>query len=632
MSDTEKVIATQRFYGGQSSDDAVGPNASFSYSRALDHRSKPSQLSVLPGPRQLSQGVVADLILKMEQVASGLRYGYGDAGNIYKINNNVITFVNKLSTGSDGMLYRSDTDALYFATQTDVQRYYPISGTPTFDVTYGPSKSIDTAAYRTGGAQTYTVPVAIDENQQCAFQPDIEPFYSNKVKVVTKGTGTLTITLHDGLNNVLATKTLANNDTSFVLGMTEFVYSAQVRALVKPNARTYHFHVTSSVADTSIQCATAGLLSTADFELWAYRLVDTINNLHPMAQFLQYILIGNGNYLAVWEPLSDRDPPNSEFQRHRLVFPPGFEVCGIDVTDEFAVIACAKYSTDATKDFQEGKLFIWDGFGTTYNQIIDVSSGAPEGLKTHENVPYFVANGVLRAWGGGKRTTKVRTLRGTQTVFSNVVDSTRLYPNMLTVRDDMLHVGYPSTSNNVNIEYGVYIWGSLDKDYDPSFNYGYVNSTQVNSNTSGNLRHGCIANFGDEMYISVQYADGTYGLEIVDNLCKPAPIFSFRTRRFDAGRADRNKLLNRTEIYTAALPTGTTITPVYQIDDNTVTVMTDTAFVMGAGATSVNAKIQEGQFKRALVGFNGTCTAATPTAPVIYVDSMVWDPMAGRRP
>jgi hypothetical protein len=78
-------VPIQQFYGGMSSDEAIGTAASFSYSRALDHRRNPSQLTVLPGPRALSKGVVQDLILNMVQVQSGVRYAYGDQGNIYKL-------------------------------------------------------------------------------------------------------------------------------------------------------------------------------------------------------------------------------------------------------------------------------------------------------------------------------------------------------------------------------------------------------------------------------------------------------------------------------------------------------------------------------------------------------------------
>jgi hypothetical protein len=616
-------LPIQQFYGGQSSDEAIGTAASFSYSRALDHRFNPSSLTVLPGPRKI--GTANDLILNIIQTKSGARYGFGDQGNIYKIDSsNNFTYVDKLSSGSDGALYRSDSDACYFASQTRLHRYYPMSGTPTLDVIYGPSKSIDTAAYRTGGTATYTIPVAIDETQACYFQPDIEPFYSNKVKVAAKGTGNLTLTLHDGLNNVLGTATItAANVTT---GLNEFLYGSQIRALVKPNARTYHFHLTSTVADTTIACGTAGTLNTADFELWAYRFVQQNNGFHPMAQFQQFTLIGNGRYLAVWEPLTDSDPPNSEFQRHRLVFPDGFEVCGIAVTDEFAVIACEKYSTDGTKDFQEGKLFLWDGFGQTYNQVIDVSGGSPSAIQSNENYPYFFVNGALCAWAGGKNIIKVRTMPNTKTAYSGVVDNTRVYPNMMTVKDSMLHAGFPSRTNNTSIEHGVYVWGTLEKNYAASFNYGYVASAHQDNvtNTSGNLQLGCVRNFGDEMYISWKDTNGAYGLDILDNLCTPAPIFKFRARRFDAGASYRDKQAVKMSIVSSSIPAGVTITPVHSIDGG--------AYIseapMATGATINTSAIKQGTFKRIVYGFDGTCTGTN--SPSIYCATLQYNPLVDR--
>jgi len=612
-------VPIQQFYGGMSSDEAIGTPASFSYSRALEHRKNPSQLTVLPGPRQI--GVANDLIQNIVQTANGTRYGYGDQGNVYKIaTDNTFTYVNKFSTGSDGALYRSDSDACYFATQTDLRRYYPMSGTPTFDVTYGPSKSTATTAYRTGGASTYTIPTTLDENQYISFQPDIEPFYSTKVNVVSKGTGNVTLTLHDGLNNQLASTTITA--ANMATGLVEFVYSSQIRALVKPNARTYHIHLTSTVGDTTVACSTSGSLNTADFELWAYRFVQTTNGFHPMAQFQQFTCIGNGRYLAVWEPLTDNNPPNNEFQRHRLTFPDGYEVCGLAVTDEFLVIAAAKYSTDGTKDFQSGKLFTWDGTATTYNQIVDVSGGAPEGIETLLNYPYFVVSGKLCAWAGGKEIIQVRKIASLDNTFSGVIDNTRVYPNMLCVKDNLLHIGFPSITTNTGIEHGVYVWGSLEKNYPASFNYGYVASSHQTTPTGNSIKLGCVRSFGDEMYISWKDSNGAYGLDIVDNLCTPAPIFKFRARRFDGGQAHRDKLALKVGVVTAALPAGVAMTVVTSINGG--------AYVNGLSHTTGAERLispvnSPNPFKRIVTGFDGTCSA-TATTPTIYTHILEYKP------
>lgn len=614
-----QITPVQSFYGGQSSDPAIGPPASFGPSQAMDHRTNPSQLTVLPGPRQLSAGVVNDLIMNITQVQNGTRYGYGDQGYLYKIDtSNVITFAEKLPNGCDGMVYRQDSDAIYLATSTDVRRYYPISGTPDIDVTYGPTRSIDTNAYRTGGTNTYSVPTAIVETQYCSFLPDIEPFYSIKVNVVSTGTGVWTLTLHDGLNNTLATATATPSGN----GLLEFVFSSQARALVKPNARTYHFHLTSP-SGGSVATSTANSLNTADFELWAYRLVDTVNNFHPMALFQQFILIGNERYLSVWEPLTENNPSNTEFKRHRLTFPTGFEVCGVTASKGFAYIACEKRATDGTKDFQEGKIFKWDGFSSTYDDYVDVSAGAPQSIYMYNNLPYFYVNGVLYTWPGGDTIVRAKRIANTSTVYRDTVDNTNVNPNMMTVRDGLLHLGYPSNTNNTSIKHGVYVWGSLDKDYPASFNYGYVISTQTNLNTAGTLQLGCVRSFGDEMYIS--WKDGNnYGLDIVDSFCDPAPVFSFRLRQFDASGIYKEKQALKIAIDTATLPSGVTITPAHSIDD--AADITHTS--MTTGDVHNIAGILQGKFRRITYGFDGTCSGTTP--PVIYSLALQWNPLIDR--
>lgn len=631
MSDTQaKVLPVEQVYGGQSTDKLIGPKASFSYGRAMEFRRVPSQLSVLPGPKKISGTTVTDLVENIVQVDDGTRYAFDKSGGFYKIaTDNTVTKIsagtNGPTTGSDGLLYRSDCDAVYAATENDLRRYYPISGSPTWDQVYGASKSDDTNAYRTGGAQTYSVPTTLSEAtaDSCDFEPDIEPGYSVKVKIVTVGTGDLTLTLHDGLNDELASVTIAHAD--LVVGLNEFKFSEQIRLYVKPNARTYHYHLTSTVSGTTVQTGTASDLSTSDFEFWAYRFVETNSGFHPVAQFLQYTLIGNSNYLAVWEPLSPSDPPNNEFKRHRLTFPTGFEVIGIDKTDVYAVLALEKRSTDDSKDFQEGLIILWDGFSQTYNQIINVTGGAPEALFTYQNYPYFFVKGALSAWLGGTNTTTILPMPHTDMAYKSLTSPTRVYPNMMCVRDNLLHMGFPSTTDDTDIEYGVYTWGTLSKDFPASFGYGYVPSTMQENNTNtGNREIGCVRNFGDEMYIA--WRDGTsYGIDVVDTTCDPASVFSFRTLGFNGGVTAKEKLALRFAIDCKAIPADVTITPVHQIDDATDITHDD----MAEGDTRNVSSIDQGRFHRIVWGFDGTSTGTE--TPVFYDTSLMWDPLAGER-
>lgn len=613
-----KIISQQEFYGGKSTDDAIGPKASFGYSQSLDFRTNPSKLTVLPGASKISGNVAEDLILNIAQVPNGDRYAYGNTGFIYKIDtNNVFTYLQKLDNGTDGELYRQDTDALYFATSNTIKRYYPLSSTagvsPSFDMTLAQSRSADTNAYRTGGAASYTVGSTITEssNNQCSFLPDIEPFYSIKVNILSKGTGDWTLTLHDGLNTKLAEVTKLN--ASIASGLTEFVFTSPVRALVKPNARTYHFHLTSTAAGT-VACGTANDLNTADFELWAYRMVQPNNGLHPMITFQQFICIGNERYLSVWEPLSDSNPPNTEYQRHRLTFPPGFEVCGLTPTDEFLVIACEKRSTDASRDFQEGKLFIWDGTATTYNYVIDVDGGSPEGIYTKDNFPYFIVDGDLCAWPGGKNIIKIKKIADTT--------GSKVNPNTLTTRNNLLLMGFPSTTSDQTVEHGVYSFGTVDKNYPASFGYDYLLSSQTKLKTDTNdLAIGCVRNFGDDLYMSWQ-EDGKFGLDVVNSGSAPAPTAKYRARRFDAGAIYKTKLALKLGITAETLAEGVAVTPVYGVDNGaevSLPVLESAAF------KSWDIKDGDKRFRDIIYGFDLTNTESTTSFASILSVALEWD-------
>jgi hypothetical protein len=608
-----KIVNTQLFYGGKSSDKKIGIPASFAHSQSIDFRKRPSEISVLPGTRKISAGNVTDLIQNIVQIPTGERYALGSGGGFYEIDNsNVIVKKADVSAGAYGLLYRQDTDDIYIAGTRTVSQYGQMTNanaTPVASIDkYGVSKSTDDSAYATGGTATYTVPTSISETgtNECRFEPDIEPLYSVKLNVTAVGTGDWTFTLHDDADNTLAVETVTN--ANMTTGLYEVVWTTPVRMLVSPNARTYHVHATSTVADGTIRVATAGDMSTADFEMWADRLVNSTNGMHPIVQFLQYVLIGNERYLSVWEPLSD-DPSNLEWNRHRLTFPPGYEVCSMTATDEFVVVGCEKRSS-ATREFQDGKLYIWDGLSETYNQIIDVPEGSPHSLYTHDNLPYFIVSGSLYVWAGGKETIKVRTFEHTDSEYTDAVDQTINYPNMLSTRRNILLVGYPSQTTNELLEHGVYSWGQIEKNYPQSWGYSYVMSTGTKlNNGTNNLRIGYVGNFGDELYIS--WRDGSsYGLDIVDNYSDPATTASWESLIFDGGAVYKEKMAGRIKVFFEDLPSDVSITIKYKLDRAS-------SWSYGDAATSGTSTQFEfpttRRFREIQYGFDVACTGtATP--------------------
>lgn len=566
------IIAYQSFQGGIATDDKVGIENSHAYSRAVDFRKKPGQLSPLAETRRIGSNNVVDLIQQIIQINDGTRYGLGDQGYFYAIeNDNDVVVKAKLDDGAAGMVYRDDLDEMYMSSSTTVS-YYGKFPNPVISVNkYAESASVIDSATSSGGALTYTLATTIVESDTTMqeFESDIEPLVKIRVRVADGGTGDWTLTLHDDANNVLATSTVTNaniTDGTYL----DFEFSSQVRIYVKPSARTYHFHLTSTVADGTVYCGTASDLNTCDYDIYADRLVDTVNGLHPMAQFLQYICIGNGRYLSVWEPLADQ-PSNLEWLRHRLDFGDGYEVCGVTPTDEFLVIAVERRSTNATRDFQDGKLYFWDGLSEAHNFSIEVKEGSPEGLFTDQNMPYMIINGALYVWPGGKSIIKLRTLLNTDTEFTSISDSTHVYPNMMGVRRGVLVFGYPSITASTTMEHGVFSYGAVDKNYPMSFGYNYDISTDTRTyNGTDALRIGCVRSFGDSLYIS--WRDDTeptgfkYGLDVVDNDSTPATEGVWEARIYDGQAVFKQKAARSMKLVCAALPTGVRLKMKYKVD------------------------------------------------------------------
>lgn len=655
---TNKYIIHQNYWqGGVTIDPKMGIANSFYYSQGLDFRSQPSQISVLPGPRQIASNLTG-LITAMDQDLSGVRYGVATDGSLYRINtSNVVSKIAQMtSNGAAGLLYNQITDQLYIPGQQTVSMYGRVTqggtGEPKFRAdNFAQSASIapgvtnlfnsddgffDGAA-RTTARALYTVKTALSENATdfCFFAPDIEPFYSIKVYIVSKGTGNWTLTLHDSLNNSLATVTIANaNLTNNAFN--EFVFTAPgVRALVNAsqtgNSATYHFHLTSTVADGTVSVVTAGDLSTANFQLLAYRLAQTNNGWHPTAFFTgsgkPLLCIGNGQYLSTYDFSNDSSPTNLQWQRHALTFRLGEEVCGLSSNNQFLVIAVERRSTNSSRNFQQGALYFWDGSTNAPNFVIDIPMGAPYGLNTFNNVTYFCCAGSLFAWSGGQTVIKVRKLAYQNTDYLNAVDNTIINPNMLTSRYNLLMIGYPSQTTNVNLNYGVWSWGSVELTFPNSYALSYILSNGLlNYSASNNLKIGCVQNFVDAMYTSWQYTSGGvtyYGLDVLDNFSTPSANFNWLSLIYDGGVVYKPKNGLRLKITFLSMPSGYTLQAKYSLNRGAFQ-LSPTAVT---GDTQLIFEVNNARFHELQWGFEGTSSGATLPLVITGI-TMEIDPLA----
>lgn len=673
--DQKIKIHTNYFQGGAAISRKLGVANSFYYSQNLDFRSDPSQISVLPGMRTIASNMT-DLITAMDQDLNGIRWGVGSNGGIYKINNsNVISKEAQMnSAGAAGILYNQVTDQLYIPDQKSVSMFGQVTTGITGNPVFRPSQFAHSASTANGCVNlfnpsdgffdgvarnnsqvigvgitpstlsqvitnttaTYTVPTSLTEAQGnfCFFAPDIEPFYSIQIYIVAPGTGNWTLTLHDSLNNQLAQVTVSNALLK-ANSYNEFKFGSQVRALVNASqtgtSATYHWHVTSTVADGTVGVINANDLSSADFLLFAYRLVQTKNGWHPTALFtgagLPLLCIGNGPYLSAYNFGNDSNPTNSQWSRHKLTFKAGYEVCGMTTNNQYLVVAVERRSANASRNFQDGALYFWDGTTAAPTIVIDIPMGAPYGLYTFNNVTYFACAGSLFAWSGGQTVIKVRKLAYQNTDYLGAVDNTIVNPNMFTSRYNLLEMGYPSSSTNPNINYGIWTWGTVELTFPNSYSLSYTLANGYINNTApiSNLQIGCVQNFVDSMYTSWQYTDGGgvthYGIDLLDNFSVAASSFLWQSLIYDGGVSYKVKFAARIKVSCLSLPAGCTLQVGYSVDRG-AWVWSPTAATGDVGVIiDINKRFHEIQY-----GFQGTTNGGTDPLTIIGITLEV-DPL-----
>lgn len=637
---SKEPFIVQSWYGGTSTSAKVGTPSSFAYSRHVDFRKDPGGLTILPKTVKETGSVVTDLVTQMIQLPSGKIVAIGDAGGVYVRTTGGSWSKNgtTLTDTTCGMVYLPQLDTIYIpgltAMHTITNADSVFSG-GVFTVNNSAlTVSLDQSA--TDSTNIYTTTTTITESiaHRLTFSPTIEPLYSIKTWVTTKGTGNLIVTVHDGANNLLGTKTVAN--ASITNGaLNEFVFTSPIRQSAKPNPSIYHVHITHDGAGTAstIGTATAGVLSAlsgttetavARYETYGNRFVDPINNFHPADTFLQYLVFGNERYLSVWEPISPVSPSNTEYLRHKLTFEPGYEVCGLADYNEFKAIAVEKRSTSATNEVQSGRIYFWDGTAPTFNYYIPVPEGSPYSLFSYKNVLYWTAGGAWWTYSGGEPV-KLKTFPNTDSEYTDLDDQTIVNPNMASVRRSIFLMGYPTSTTNQALQHAVYSWGAVEKNYPDAFGQSYSISTGTRLNTgSNNLRIGLVKNYGDKLFVS--WRDGSnYGIDLVSNASDPFAEATLESLIINNGRPDKTKLALERVITFEALPTGCTITPKYKADRATnwtsVTDVGGTAAVAGDTEVKMNMDVRYKEIQFA-IDFVATTTTPKITSDVYTLDTL----------
>lgn len=432
------------------------------------------------------------------------------------------------------------------------------------------------------GSLAYTLPTSIGESaaNKITFKPDIEPYVRVGFWVIAKGTGDVTVTLHDQANNIVATKVIPN--ASLVNGQLNYAtFDQQVRLSAKPNPYEYHIHLTVSTGTTTVRTGTAADLSKADFESYADVLLD--GEYHPAGQFLQYIVIGNGNYVAVWEPITDA-PTKTELDPHRLKLPSEYKVMGFTEHKEYYVVSAYKSvssdygGADSGAGSTEGLLGFWDGASRGFAWFIKIESGAFESPFTYNGFVYGYVNGVLHVTSGDVPV-PVYEIPGLIDFESNHGHNDDVYLkapyNGMCVTGNILQMAYPALTANESITPGVYSFGRKTKDYAESIAFDHVPShgQETVKFDAGNVPASGITylgRFGKNTFMAWQTLDENgdrrYGIDVLNS---NNPVYSSGELSYldiDNKATYKNKQAVEAIATYTKLPGNSKIEPYYRIN------------------------------------------------------------------
>lgn len=471
------------------------------------------------------------------------------------------------------------------------------SGTPVFssDVPYPAPTTradIDQSADTSGDTYALATTLAETATHRKTFTPAKDPQKSVSVDIVAKGTGDWTLTVHDSLNNTIATKTVAN--ASLATGLFEFVFSTAWRPFTN-FTNSYHFHLTSTVADGTVKTTSSNDLETVTYRTHFQFLV-TDTEWHPAARMLQFLVFGNERHVGKLEA--------TLYDPNRVTLPAGYRVRCFGYWQEYLVIGTMQGTNIYDRD--SGRIYFWDGTSDTYNFYVDIPEGGVNALFGTPERLYIYAGyqGDILAYEGGQKARKIRRIP--KMAAAKYIE---IYPGAVTMWKALLRFGVAGGGDSTAVERGVYTYGSLNERYPEALTYDYPISTGSLTGTS--LKVGLTMVINKRLLIGWQ--DNTsYGVDYVDDANAPYPTGTIEFMIEDEDLGWKEKQANTLSAHFDPLDSTHSITPKYKVNDgSTWSELSDTN-----AENDVEARIDipDGRYKEIQVAIDLATTGSTSPA------------------
>lgn len=475
--------------------------------------------------------------------------------------------------------------------------------TPVFSSTVpfsSPTTRLDIDQTATTTGNTYALATTISEGatHRLSFTPSKDPQKSIAVYVSAVGTGNWTLTVHDSNNNTVASKTVAV--ASMATGLYEFIFDSVWRVPTNFTSE-YHFHLTSTVADGTVRSTTSNDLETVTYTTYYQFLVED-TAWHPIARFLNFIVIGNERYVAKYEvPL---------YEPNRLTFGAGWRARCFGYWQEYLVIGCMRGTN--IYDYDQGRIYFWDGYSPTFNFYIDIPEGGVNALLGTRGELYIWAgwHADMLIYEGGSSARKLKEI-------PLIEDSKYLevYPQAVTMWQSNVRFGVGGNSDSATVNKAVYTYGSKNYQYPDILTCDYPVST---GNYLDTVDIGMILPFSKELLVS--WKDNvSYGVDYINQSNNPYPTAYLQMMTEDVEMSYKEKQAVSLVATFDPLLTGESINVKY-MNEETDTDWNTNSDSPSTGDISIRRIISDGRFFHESIAVDITSSTTSPTLKSIVLE------------
>lgn len=520
---TEPIIMNIFNTGGIADSDYVGGSNSFAEMVGLNVHGESGILKANQKLTKDSGTTITEFIENIIPCSDGNTYMFSStSGKIWKRASNgtySLVYTTVPTSGDAGCLGAKEYDGfLYWATQNYLHRIEINKTGSTWSTvvqTNWEALHIDQAPLGGLGENNVTSAVLTSESEddinKIFFTPRNSQVVAIAVYVVEKGTGNLTLQVHDSANTDVGDAITILNANVVEGADNMFLLTDGVANYIAVNAGDeYHYHLTSSVND-----ATVGSLYQDELYSTACRIYAAGDNAyHPMEIQNLKLYIGDRNFIH---------QVNKESTGHV------FTTAALDLPKPHRIKCLGKYGdsllagTYLAANITVAGVFRWDTWSVSFNYYDEIPEVGVNAFVNADNYVFISAGLEGRLYSfDGLRATLMKNVKGSYAGNTDIV-----YPNATVNFKGLPLIGF-STLSGTPHSMGVYSFGRTGANYPFILNLEYPISQRITVGEGeeatielalDNVYISAIAASGNDLYVAWKHIDGattTYGIDKLD--------------------------------------------------------------------------------------------------------------------